>query len=95
MGHKIKIVLVTMIRMEDNVSVEFEDEWDDSDWWWREGNGSCDCNRYIFFSAALEKVSREQFCAKAEDIPCSEGKYRVSIKDKITGLMIYSELSDG
>lgn len=52
---------------------------------WREGNYSCDCNRYSFFEGG-----------DYDDVNCSEGLYLI---DKITATdqpdeILYAELED-
>jgi len=41
-------------------------EWDDSTFWWTEGNGGCDCNRKRFF----ERVADPDWAGEA---PCWTG----------------------
>lgn len=43
---------------------------DNSEYWWTEGNGSCDCNRMrAFGDALLEQLECEQHKAKPELLP--------------------------
>lgn len=51
---------------------------------WVDGNYSCDCNRIIFFNAG-------QYI---EDIPCSDGKFSIRIRDKETGIIYVDELKE-
>lgn len=50
---------------------------------WEEGNGSCDCNREIFFerSAGVEIENEE----------CSEGRFSVNLQNPMTGKFYYRE----
>ena len=62
------------------------DIWPDWDWnqfWWEEGNASCDCNRKIFFCGALKE--------EWDELECSNGKYSVRCTDNDTGKLLYSE----
>lgn len=50
---------------------------------WSDGNYGCDCNRHMFF----DRVDGRQ----EEDYECSDGLYSVRVRNKETGLVIYSE----
>jgi hypothetical protein len=50
-----------------------------SDFWWLEGNMSCDCNRHLLFERA---GGREP---ELEECKCSDGMYSV----------LYAEMPDG
>jgi len=56
---------------------------------WEEGNFSCDCNRGLFFAQALGDMEREE---QAWEGGCSEGKYRVEVRERDTARVIYTEL---
>ena len=60
---------------------------DDSDFMWRDGNFSCDCNRGDFFLQA-------QGIEPPQDSECSTGKYSVRITDADTGEVLYDELTE-
>lgn len=49
---------------------------DHQEFWWSKGNGSCDCNRALFFSYNAPKG--ESF-PKNYRPSCGEGKYRVRV----------------
>lgn len=51
---------------------------------WEEGNYSCDCNRFLFFSRAMS-------IEEPDDYPCSDGKFSVRICLKDTNEIIYDE----
>ena len=53
----------------------FDDDWDDegSEFWWSQGNYSCDCNRYLEF----ERAGGHE--PDIDDGACGEGAYRVKI----------------
>lgn len=53
---------------------------------WQEGNYSCDCNRRLFFSYAIdEEVEFEG--------DCSEGKFSVNLKNKKDSKVYYREFN--
>lgn len=54
------------------------------DYWWEEGNASCDCNRGLFFCRALDIDGVEH--------QCGEGAYSVRLSDNDTGEVLYNEL---
>ena len=54
-----------------------------SDYIWREGNYSCDCNRGNFFTAANGEESRDE--------ECGHSRYRVRILDADTGALLYED----
>lgn len=72
-------------RNSDNVVVT--DVWPKWKWhqfWWEEGNASCDCNRGRFFHRIMS----------GEDLDhteCSEGGYSVRCSDNDTGELLYAE----
>ena len=49
---------------------------------WEENNFSCDCNRRIFFYDNYNEK---------DDVPCSDGKYSVNLKNKKDGKLYYRE----
>jgi hypothetical protein len=53
---------------------------DGSDYWWSEGNASCDCNRGLWFQGGGAVLSR----------PCGEGRYRVRCVDD-AGNVLYED----
>lgn len=55
-------------------------------YWWEEGNASCDCNREIFFLRA-KKLNY------VDDTKCSEGKYSVRLSDADTGELLYTDFN--
>ena len=62
-----------------------EDDGSFSDFWWSEGNASCDCNRYRFFHA-YDGLSTSE-----ERPTCGYDRFRiVSITDP-DGRIVYSE----
>lgn len=59
-------------------------DWEWNEYWWKEGNASCDCNRDIFFlSARKEEDTKENECGNV--------KYSVRCSDNDTGEVLYSE----
>ena len=56
-----------------------------SDYWWSEGNASCDCNRGLFFGYSIGK--------DYDEIPheCGEGGFSVQIISKKNGKILYDE----
>jgi len=79
------VKIVALIR--DNETYEVKEYptgaiWDEatgniSDYIWREGNFSCDCNRGLFFGK--------------EEVSCGEGRYAVNIVNPKNNQIIYSE----
>ena len=51
--------------------------------WWEDGNGGCDCNRAILLAQSQGK--------EIPDAPCGEGRYRVMLRNKKTGMPFYAE----
>lgn len=54
--------------------------WDYNQFWWEEGNASCDCNRELFFTDNSQN-----------DPVCSEGRYSVRLSNNETGELLYDE----
>lgn len=81
MPYKVKI-----IRTEDNKEsfMNYDYEWD-SDYWWSEGNMSCDCNRYLEFERGLRNNPN------VKKVICSKIKYKIEIKND-NGEILYTEL---
>lgn len=53
--------------------------------WWTIGNGSCDCNREIYF----QRARGEEPDLDADT--CSEGRYSVILEDADTGRELHRE----
>ncbi len=49
-----------------------------SEFWWTEGNGSCDCNRYLAFWRALGE-ERDISGAKCVDPDFPNGRYQLEL----------------
>ena len=62
-------------------------DWKFSEFWWSDGNASCDCNRELFFVRAQGGNDREA------DIACSEGRFSVRLSDADSGQVLYDEIS--
>ena len=56
-------------------------EW--SEFWWSDGNGSCDCNRHCDFLRGLGEED--------EWVDCSDGYYEIRIVVPKTGEVVYDE----
>lgn len=56
-----------------------------SDYMWRDGNWSCDCNRYLFFQRAAGEEEID------DDGPCGHDAYTVWIVNPADGSIIYDE----
>ncbi len=54
---------------------------------WEEGNYACDCNRELFFE---NEHGRDFDCTR-----CTDGRFSVSLANKMGGRVFYSELGDG
>ena len=48
---------ITLLDTKTGDTKEIEDTYSES--WWAEGNGSCDCNRAIFFEGTYEELSNK------------------------------------
>jgi len=87
-------VTIKITRTTDGSSVEFKHslyQTDDYDgiYLWRDGNYSCDCNRYLFFERA-KGTSEEEIDAN-DSGRCSGTLYRVDwIKDE-AGNVLFEE----
>lgn len=53
---------------------------------WRDGNYSCDCNRYLYFCWAADEEEADD-----ADIQCSDGQYRVNLYNPVDGVCHYRE----
>lgn len=58
--------------------------WDWHEYWWEEGNASCDCNRMLFFCRALG-------LEEPMEAMCGDGGYSVRLSDADTGELLYSD----
>ena len=56
---------------------------DNTEYWWSEGNMSCDCNRHLMFEADDEDT----------DVKCGDDLYSIQIRAK-NGLTLYNELME-
>lgn len=46
--------------------------------WWRDGNGSCDCNRHISFEGSVIDVAGTELASvEPDDTRCGDGAYAV------------------
>lgn len=71
-------------RNEDGkIATDIWHNWDWNTYWWEEGNASCDCNREIFFYAALHEDDG--------DLECGHERFSVRCTDNDTGEILYSE----
>lgn len=70
-------------------AVMFQNEEHPDTWIWNEGNYSCDCNRRLFFKRAKGEETKEDW-----DVPCSDGKYSVNLKNKKDGKIYYQEFEN-
>lgn len=62
--------------------------WEDFEFhpfWWSEGNGSCDCNRELFFLRARGEDDED-------DVECGDERYSIRCSDADTGEVLYDEL---
>lgn len=55
-----------------------------SEFWWSEGNGSCDCNRELFFLRAKGED-------EPDEVQCGEERFCVRVSDADTGEVFYAE----
>lgn len=56
----------------------------ESDFWWSEGNMSCDCNRGMEFARGLGTYD-------GEDYPCGMEEYSIEIYDVVGGELLYED----
>lgn len=59
-------------------------DWTWHEYWWKDGNASCDCNRELFFLRARDEE-------EPDEPECGEGKYSVRCSDNETGEVLYEE----
>ena len=70
--HVKMLIEITEVASGETVTVEWVGPEDGAEFWWEDGNGGCDCNRWICFQRArgLDPWNGDAFC--------SEGRYTVS-----------------
>lgn len=56
-------------------------------WWWETGNGSCDCNRELFFCRGRNED-------EPDETECGDDRFSVRLTDADTGDVLYDELRD-
>jgi hypothetical protein len=80
MGYTVRIMnnITREIRTSDHYNFEFQD------YWWEDGNMSCDCNREMVWFRCLDKRSNFNHI----DIPCSEHLYSVLDAKLDNGIII-------
>ena len=66
------------------IAIAIWPDWVWHEYWWKEGNASCDCNRELFF---LRSRGEDE----PEETECGEGKYSVRCSDNETGEVLYKE----
>jgi hypothetical protein len=59
-----------------------------SNFMWKDGNFSCDCNRHLFFNYAVGIEPEED----EEDDECTDWKYSVRLVNPVDGKVFYNEL---
>lgn len=70
------LVEIKCVRTGEVVSYQEEVPWDEfDDFYFSEGNMSCDCNRYLHFKRAQEIREYEHH------IQCTEGRYLLNVYD--------------
>lgn len=74
------------IYINDSAIWNGEDGW--SDYWWSEGNGSCDDNRYLSFERGKGNDP------ETGQVECGEGKYSINIYSSKTKKLIYKEFDE-
>lgn len=78
-------------RVSDGVCVSFDDNIRASGdgvscFWWEDGNGSCDCNRKLFFHRA---VGQE---LDGDNTPCGDGGYQIAVYNPHSGRLLFSDI---
>lgn len=56
---------------------------------WEENNYACDCNRRLFFKRVKNEETEDDW-----NVPCSDGKYSVNLKNKFDGSVYYREFEN-
>lgn len=84
---------VQIRRVSDGVVREYasdhgllEDDGSLSTYWWSDGNGSCDCNRHLYFCRAVDEDEG--------DPECGDGRYQVNLYNPVDGVCHYREWDD-
>jgi hypothetical protein len=62
--------------------------WEFGEYWWKEGNAACDCNRESFFTRA------QGSCTDGCEYECGHGRYSVRCLDADSGTILYEEFAD-
>lgn len=73
---------------------EYTHEWCLSEYWWTEGNGSCDCNRGSFIGLTYEEFP-ELFHEEHHDDPKCGDKIIISRLESLDPLIPSLELPEG
>lgn len=68
------------------VATYINENWDYNQYWWEEGNASCDCNREDFF---METLGLPEI--PCEESICSDGRFLVRLTNNDTGEVLYDE----
>ena len=60
-------------------------DWEYNDYWFEDGNASCDCNRWLFFERAIGNKP------DIDNAECSGDKYSLRLSDNNTGDVLIDE----
>ena len=63
-------------------------DWAYNDYWFEEGNASCDCNRELFWLRA--QVLLDGYT----NTECGKGKYSLRLSNNITGEILFNEIDE-
>jgi hypothetical protein len=66
------------------LAVDTWPDWDFNEYWWSDGNASCDCNRELFFQHARGEP-------ESDEPDCGDGGYSVRLSDADTGAILYAD----
>lgn len=67
------------------IAIDVWPNWAWNEFWWKEGNASCDCNRELFFLRARgEEEPEETECGGDKySVRCSDNEHRRSIIQRV------------
>lgn len=68
------MTLIDITEVATGITVTVEWDGEGAEFWWEEGNGSCDCNRWLYFQ-------RAHGIEPDDDVPCSEGRFTVELRE--------------
>lgn len=70
------------------ISIDIWNDWAYNDYWFEEGNGSCDCNRELFWLRA------QGLMKDYTETECGDDRYSLRLSNNITGEILYNEIDE-